>query len=418
MTDLPYSNRILELADKWIKGSITESEKNEFIDWYRRFDDHELLLTPEFKPLIKGLEADMLVNIRRRIAGDESPPIRTTPSEHKGRLVKIKTWQIAAAAILLLTASMLPFLLARKTRRENAVALQKPAPAPPPRTDILPGSNKAILTLANGSTITLDSAHNGNLTQQGNTLVVKSAGGSLRYNLLSKDQGKDQSNQQRSNAVAYNVLSTPRGGQYQLVLPDGSRVWLNAASSIRYPTAFAGANREVEVTGEAYFEIAKNAAMPFRVLTVNHLGDTDPMAVDVLGTDFNVNAYADESVARTTLVEGMVRVSKGNSKTLLQPGQQSELQKNGAITRVADADVEKAVAWRNGIFEFGDEELPVIMRQISRWYDVDVVYQGPVPTDRFTGRVTRNTSLSGVLKILKLSDVQFTVADNKIIVHS
>ncbi|GGA98719.1 FecR family protein [Puia dinghuensis] len=410
MTDLPYSKRVLELADKWIKGSITETEKQEFIDWYQRFDDQELLLTPEFEPVIKELETGMLATIRQRISGDGSPPVQ----REKGLLRRIGGWKLSAAAAVIVMALLIPMLLTRKSPLQAPIALQKPASTAP--TDVLPGSNKAILTLANGSTITLDNAHNGNLAKQGNTQVVKSADGALQYKMLA---GNGQSNQKESNTVAYNILSTPRGGQYRLVLPDGSKVWLNAASSIRYPTAFnktPGATREVEITGEAYFEIAKNAAMPFRVLSANQLGDANPMVIDVLGTHFNINAYSDETAVRTSLLEGAVKVSKGKNTALLQPGMEAQLSKDGAIRSIPGADVEKAAAWKDGVFEFGDEELPVIMRQIARWYDVDVVYEGPVPTDRFTGRVSRNTSLSGVLKILKLSDVQVTISNNKIIV--
>jgi transmembrane sensor len=399
MTDLPYSKKIPELAAKWVNGTITPSEKKEFIDWYNRFDDRELLLAPEYAPVIRELEEQMLATIRQRITVD-------TGRQEGGRLYRMNRWKMAAA-VFLLTAAAGTVLVVRTGSNWSGVAIQKTHT--PAQADIQPGSNKALLTLADGSTIALDSAHTGSLMRQGNTQVLKLAGGQLKYNAIA---GTDHSK------PSYNVLSTPRGGQYRLVLPDGSRVWLNAASAIRYPTAFNGKDREVEITGEAYFEIAKNASMPFRVLTVNHLGDTDPMTVNVLGTNFNVNAYADEDATRTTLLEGLVKVTKGNNTGLLQPGQQAQLKKNGAFSWIQDADVEAAVAWKNGVFEFGDEELPVILRQISRWYDVDVVYRGQVPTDRFTGRVSRNTSLSGVLKILKLSDIQVTVENNRIIVGS
>jgi transmembrane sensor len=402
MTDQPYSRKVLELADKWTSGSITESEKQELFAWYARFDDKELLLAPEYEPIIQALKQEMLAVIRERIAADTSPPASQEPR----RTVRIQWLRLAAAAVLIgAIATGTIFFAGHKAQLKNpAIAIQTPA------TDIQPGSNKAVLTLADGSNISLDSAHTGQLTQQGRSQVLKLADGGLKYNAL---EGNSQ-----KTAVTYNVLSTPKGGQYRLTLPDGSQVWLNAASSIRYPTAFTGTDREVEITGEAYFEIAKNASMPFRVHTVNHLGDTDPMTIVVLGTSFNVNAYADEDAILTTLLEGSVKIKKGNNSGLLKPGAQAQLQPTGTINWIPDADTEQATAWKNGVFEFDGQELSVIMRQISRWYDVDVVYEGKMPTDTFTGRVSRNTTLSGVLKILKLSDIELTISNNKIIVRS
>lgn len=408
MTDLPYSRRILELADKWIGGSITEIEKKEFIDWYQRFDDRELLLAPEFEPIIKELEMEMLATIRQRIAGDASPPAHTSaPVRPSGGILRrMKGWKIAAAAVLVLAASLLPLLLTRKTRPQDPLARYQPAP--PAKPDILPGGDKALLTLSDGSTIVLDSARPGSLTRQGNTQVVKSAAGALQYKTLA---GNDA-------PITYNILSTPRGGQYRLILPDGSKVWLDAASSIRYPTAFTGTSREVEVAGEAYFEITKDPSMPFRVLAAHRLGEPHPMAIEVLGTAFNVNAYDDEASIRTSLLEGSVRLVKGQHSGLLKPGQQVQTQDNGEMQGVPEADMEKAVAWKNGLFEFDDETLPAVMRQLSRWYDVDVVYEGKIPADRFSGRISRKTTLAGVFRILKLSDVRFTIEDKKIIVRS
>ena len=403
MTDQPYSKRILELADKWLGGTITDTEKKEFADWYAQFDDRELLLAPEYEPVVQALGQEMLAGIRQRIAADTSPPALQPDAP----LYKIGLRRLTAAAILIGVIATATFFFV--SRNPPVRATQTADHTPPSKADILPGSDKAVLTLADGSNIVLDSAHTGRLARQGSTQVLKLADGRLGYKPAATHD---------ASPVSYNILSTPRGGQYRLVLPDGSQVWLNAASSIRYPTAFTGTDRHVEITGEAYFEIAKNATMPFRVMTVNHLGDPNPMTIDVLGTQFNVNAYTDENAVRTTLQEGLVKVSKGKNTGLLKPGQQAQLPREGAIRWIDDVDVEEATAWKNGVFEFGDEELPAIMRQISRWYDVDVVYEGAVPTDRFTGRVSRNTSLSGVLKILKLSDIQLTISDNKIIVRS
>ena len=402
MSNPPYSQRILELAEKWLNGSITEQEKMEYIDWHNRFNDEELLLPPEYQPVIKQLKAEMLIRIREKIAADDSPvPLYST-----------KWFRISAAAALiavLVTGAW--FFVLRKSSGHPSIAVQKSASSAQP--DALPGGNKALLTLDDGSTITLDSAKSGNLSRQGSSRVLKSEDGQLKYEPVTGDHSVDH-----SVGMSYNILSTPNGGQYRLVLPDGSQVWLNASSSIRYPTAFTGRDRKVEVTGEAYFEIAKNASMPFRVLVDHHLGDTRPMEIEVLGTHFNVNAYADETAIRTTLLEGSVKVVNGTTARLLQPGQQTQLQENGEMEWTADADLENVIAWKNGMFEFKDEDLPVVMRQIARWYDVEVVYEGKIPTDGFTGRVSRNTSLSGVLKILKLSGIQVTIENKKIIIRS
>jgi len=401
MADLPYSDKILELAGKWVDGTITASEKKEFIDWYNRFDDRELLLSSEYAPLVGRLEQEMLAGIRQRItaADDVSPPASapsstsapalapapaaapapaSTPSpapspshEKRAFLYQMPTRKIAAAAIIAVIAATAALLVTRQGHSPAPTALaQTKTPVP---HDIQPGANKAVLTLADGSTISLDSARTGNLTRQGQAKVLKLQDGELKYNAVAADAAgvnpagaAASANTIAANAPikpSYNTLATPRGGQYRLVLSDGTRVWLNAASSIRYPTTFTGTERKVEISGEAYFEIAKNAAMPFRVLAVANPNPAvaNPMQIDVLGTHFNVNAYTDEPEARTTLLEGSIRVTKGN---------------------------------------------------------IDVDYQGSVPTDRFTGRVSRNTTLSGLLKILKLSDIQLTVSENKIIVKS
>jgi transmembrane sensor len=301
MADIPYSEKILELAGKWADGTITESEKTTFIDWYNRFDDRELLLPTEYAPLMERIEMEMLAHIRQKIARDASPP----PLEQPGLLFRLKPWRLrlsAAAAILAAIATTTGLLLLRNSRSAPAPATAQQKHSVP--ADILPGGNRAVLTLADGSTINLDSAHTGNLASQGTTEVLKIQDGELKYNAATAAG---------HSTVSYNTLSTPRGGQYKLLLADGTRVWLNAASSIRYPTTFTGPDREVEISGEAYFEIAKNASMPFRVLTTSTPGDNDPMTIDVLGTHFNVNDYTDEPVVRTTLLEGLVKVSKGKN---------------------------------------------------------------------------------------------------------
>jgi ferric-dicitrate binding protein FerR (iron transport regulator) len=273
-----------------------------------------------------------------------------------------------------------------------------------PKGDVMPGGNKAILTLANGSQIVLDSAVNGILTHQGNIKVIKLTNGQLVY----ENAGA------RADEVLYNTMSTPRGGQYSLILPDGSRVWLNAVSSIRFPTAFLGEERTVEITGEAYFEIAKDPLRPFRVLVNSGLKDRR-LEVAVLGTHFNINAYKDEATIKTTVLEGSVKVSHGSSHTTIEPGEQTQFD-NGILQIVHDANVTETVAWKDGRFEFKDTDLKTIMRQLMRWYDVDVQYNGNISERYFTADISRNKSLSGVLKMLELSDIDFKLEGNKLTV--
>ena len=314
----------------------------------------------------------------------------------------MKWLHVAAAIIILISISGYFF---NKWNRSAKDEIVKTEPIQELNNDVLPGGNKAILTLANGSQIVLDSAANGIVAQQGNTEVMKLANGQLVY----KGAG-DQANE-----VLYNTMVTPAGGQYRLILPDGSRVWLNAVSSIRFPTAFIGKERTVEITGEAYFEIAKDLSRPFRVL-VRPVSGNGVMEVAVLGTHFNINSYRDEPTIKTTLLEGSVKVSMGTSLTFIKPGQQAQLNNSGIIKVINDADVAEAVAWKDGRFEFNDADLKTIMRQVMRWYDVDVDYQGNIPDRYFTADISRNKTLSGVLTILKLSDVDFKLEGKKLTV--
>jgi transmembrane sensor len=266
------------------------------------------------------------------------------------------------------------------------------------KNDVSPGGDKAILTLADGSTIVLDEAQNGTLAQQGSAKIIK-LGGKLSYDLITKN----------AKEVVYNTISTPKGGQYQLELPDGSLVWLNATSSIHFPTAFVGKERKIEITGEAYFEIAKNREMPF-IVAVNGA------EVQVLGTHFNVNAYNDEENVNTTLLEGSVKFVNGDNTSLLKPGQQSQLAKNGAVRIVNDVNVEEVVAWKNGLFDFENANIETVMRQLSRWYDVEIEYNGKTD-DLFIAEMPRNIKLSDALKALELTGkVKFEINGKRIIV--
>lgn len=304
----------------------------------------------------------------------------------KMRVVKGRNrWWAAAAAVLLLAGGA-------------GYLLRKPAPAPAPVVAevVLPGGNKAVLTLADGSAVTLDSAGNRVITQAGT--AIRQQGGQLEY--------KDQENA----GVGFNTLRTPRGGQFKITLGDGTKVWLNAASSLRYPTAFTTGSRMVEVTGEAYFEVAKDPEKPFLVKL------SEENTITVLGTRFNVNAYTDETSINTTLLEGSVRVSVKNNTRILQPGQQARVTAAGDIS-VVPADTEQAIAWKNEIFNFRDADIQAVMRQLSRWYDVEVVYKGKAPVSRFQGEIQRNLPLHDVLEGLETTGIRFTLEGRKIIIR-
>jgi ferric-dicitrate binding protein FerR (iron transport regulator) len=260
----------------------------------------------------------------------------------------------------------------------------------------MPGGNKALLILANGSTVTLDSAKDGVLATQGDTKVEKLAGGKLAY------ATEGRTGDGTAPAVLYNTVRTPNGGQYQVTLPDGSRVWLNAATSLRFPTTFAGADRTVELNGEAYFEVAPLKDHPFQV-KVGH------MTVNVLGTHFNVMAYGDEESIRTTLLSGAVRIEGGNSPKRLEPGQEARLNPLTMNMVVAEADTDQAVAWKNGLFQFDGAGLKEVMRQVARWYDVDIQYEGTVER-HFSGYIARSAPLTEVLHMLeRAGKTQFTL---------
>ena len=294
----------------------------------------------------------------------------------------------------------------------------KPAPAPvakmhtPAPNNIAPGKDGAVLTLADGSKVVLDSLGNGVVaTQNGATLVLKN--GQLVY-----DNG-----QAAAAGMAYNTMSTPKGRQFKLLLPDGTGVWLNAASSLRYPVAFTGKERKVEIQGEAYFEVAKltdpatGMRVPFKV-QVNAKTE-----IEVLGTHFNINSYEEEGIVSTTLLEGSVKVLNNGKSALLQPGQQARVAgvkprtgANQQIEIIAHADVEKVMAWKNGVFNFQDASLAEVMRQLERWYDIEVVYEKGIPTLEFIGKMGRDLPLTDVLRGLEMSKVHFRIEGRRVIV--
>lgn len=333
------------------------------------------------------------------VEGD-APVISLYTHQRKMWLMK---WAAVASVLLLLSVGG---YFSFYSKNEHPIEITKTIDKAVKRNnEIAPGGNKASLTLADGSTIDLDSAKNGTLARQGNIKIIKGEDGKLLYYV----------DQQNSTIAGYNTISTPRGGKYEIVLSDGTKVWLNAASSLKFPTSFKGKVRDVTLIGEGYFEVSKNVSMPFHV-TVND------MTVEVLGTHFNVNAYNDESSISTTLLEGSVKVKKEGYTDLetqtfiLEPGEQANLAKNGKLKINRDANIEEAVAWKDDNFEFNNTAIPAIMRQVSRWYDVEVDYKGSMPERRFTGKISRNVNLSQLIDMLQYTGLNMKIENKNIII--
>lgn len=299
-------------------------------------------------------------------------------------VVSFFNWRkmMVAASVLFVVGFGAYFLSQKENKTPKVLAAKK-------TDDKDAGKGGAILTLSNGSKIVLDSVGNGLLANQSNTTVSKKNGG-LVYDA---NNGAE---------VVYNTMTTPRARQYHLELSDGTKVWLNASSSITFPTSFAANERKVAITGEVYFEVAKDKSKPFKVMV-------NDMTVNVLGTHFNVNAYEDEATVNTTLLEGSVMITEKSKKILLKPGQQAEKQKSGAIAVNDDVNLDEVMGWKNGLFYFENANLQMVLRQLSRWYDVDVVYEKGVPARAFEGEIQRDLKLSQVLRILEKNKVHFKI---------
>ncbi|AMR29936.1 hypothetical protein A0256_00155 [Mucilaginibacter sp. PAMC 26640] len=345
------------LFKKHHEGKCTEEEKALLEAWYLEFNEHEMDISP------------------KRIKAIEQRLFRELPGNHTSFIKIGAKLPVAAGIIGMLITVTVKFILPSEKKEKIAVT-----------SDILPGGNNAVLTLANGHKINLNTVTNGQIALQAGIHIYKTASGQLTY--------KSIANAAASDAIATNNISTPRGGQWQISLPDGSNVWLNAASSLSYPVSFQNQkDRIVQLTGEAYFEIAKDRSHPFIV-------KTGQQSVEVLGTHFNINAYPDEPSIKTTLAEGRVKVLATNGKSqLLSPGQQSILQQDELTRAIINVDDE--LAWTKGSFHFSDQSIQRIMRQLSRWYDIDVQYAPNVSYDSLNGRISRYKNLSQVLNALE-----------------
>lgn len=375
------------LTEKRLKGTITPEEDALLEAWYAK-DPGSQMLWESQDPDKEALKNRMFFQIRQG-AGLVSS---------RSRLSRRRIGRLSAAAAVLVVFGMSAYWIYRGHPRQEKIT----SASLPPGKDIAPGHSGAILTLADGSHIVLDSAGNGKIALQGATRLVKNGNGQLVY-----EAGKNA-----TGIIAYNTLTTPRGRQYTVVLPDGTTVWLNAASSLTYPTVFMGNERKVAITGEAYFEVAGNAVSPFKVKINNGV------EVEVLGTHFNISAYGDEDAIRTTLLEGGVRVNNGKGSVLLSPRDQYKVRtSDGAGQLLNDVDVDGVIAWKNGVFQLDHSNIREVMRQLARWYDVEISYEGPVADRELGGSISRNVNLSNVVMALDAMDVHCRVEGKILIVE-
>lgn len=377
--------RIYILIKKYRDNTATAAERDELLKWYRE----NAYQDAEFPESEEAVGEAMLARLNR-----ETKPVKTKP---------IFRWVAAASAVLILGLAGLFITRMLTTDRETF-------PRRVAQSNIHPGGNKAILTLANGKKISLTDANNGQIANQNGIKVTKAANGQLVYTIIDRSEslpGATGSNQ--INTLDFNTIETPKGGQYQVVLPDGSKVWLNAYTSLKFPVSFNNQKeRRVELSGEAYFEVTHNKELPFRVVT-------NRQTVEVLGTHFNVNAYADDAITKTTLLQGSVRVTAASSKVTLVPGQQAKLTNT---LDVSEANTTEAIAWKNGYFNFDDEKLENIMRSVSRWYNVDVVFEDQsLKKETFGAVTTRFANITTLLKMMEQTgDARFSIQGSTITV--
>lgn len=371
-----------QILQRYTTGNATKEEQNFLEKYYDLFETNDDLISAENEQGYIELKDQLKSNIDQMIASQQLSVPKVT-------IMKSIWPKYIAAAAIVLVLSLIGYFLRSNQLLNNQQANTK--------VEIAPGGNKALLTLANGSKVVLDDRSKGEIPNQSGIKITKTADGQVVYTVL------DDLNKTDESESVLNTISTPNGGQYTVVLTDGTKVMLNAASSLTFPSTFKGEERKVSLSGEAYFEVSKNKTKPFKV-------SSGRQVVEVLGTHFNVNAYNDEAVIKTTLTEGAVKVSAGNKALIIAPGQQTVVNKqaNGTMTRI-EVNTDKEIAWKNGVFSFDHADLVTVMKQISRWYNVNVVYTGDFPDEEFFGEISRNSNLTEVFKILELNNIQCKV---------
>lgn len=383
-------DRLVTLIQQQWAGTLAPAQALELEEWAREASKNRQLLD---RMASEEALLEREIHLWKKIDPDKgfTDWVSWRQSRRRTRILRITGW--SAAASLLIAALVIGLTRSGSPGSSPAPALSSSLPA------VQPGRNTAILTLANGDKVLLDSAGTGKqLAMQGNAKLVKVDDGTIAYSATSSTGA----------AIAYNVLATPRGAQFKLRLPDGTQVWLNNASSIRYPASFSGSDRTVELSGEAYFAVAKDAEHPFQV-------KAGGLSVEVLGTGFDLSTYSDEPAALATLVEGKIRVGLGIQHAILEPGQQVAAG-HGDWKVVKSVNTEAVTAWRDGLFDFDNADLHAVLRQLARWYDVEVEFRGTVPDKRLQGQMQRNLTLNQVIEILQDKDVHFSLEGRKLIV--
>jgi transmembrane sensor len=449
------SQKIANLLDRYIRGELTEEERQELT---------HVLADPAQAAFVEGELARLMeresgdevgedVKAAGVVAGDWEPVLQRVLSVDRGagragemdggdaaggghvarggdaawggnaagrgvlRSLRYgwRRWSAVAILLLLAGGGVLLFLRGREAGPVVTVAAK-----PPVR--IQPGTNRAVLTLGNGQQIILNNAKNGTIGQQGNIRVIKLDNGELAYSTAAGASPADRLAGSPADKLAaspadqlargplYNTITTPRGGQYQVTLADGTKVWLNAESSLRFPTAFAGKERRVELRGEAYFEVKADKDKPFLVKA----GETETR---VLGTNFNIMAYSDEGAVKTTLLEGAVSMGKGMQSAMLRPGEQGQYDNARGVIGTRAVNTRAVVAWKDGYYFFDRTPMKNVMRQIARWYDVTIVYQGAAPEDEIVGKLPRTADVKEVLHIMELIGIHFKIEGKTIVVQ-
>ena len=399
---------LLFLLQKLNAGTLTDEERAELTAYFNKKQSRETIISAlkdvlaqhsssiqigesRFDPLILGiLKADAVSDI-------ESPPdeAETFEVSETKRGTK-KVWWIMLIVLLVAAGAAAYFFYYKPgslgTDSEGGISSLA--------NDIPPGGDKAVLTISDGSTIALDSLPDGYVMQEGNAKITKASNGDLKYSISSEMGG----------AILFNTVTTPRGGQFQVILSDGSRIKLNSASSVTYPVAFVGPERSVTITGEAFFEVAANQKVPFKVRVYD-------MEVEVQGTQFNINAYLDEPGITTTLLNGSLKLTKNSKSHTLRNEQQGIFDNQGNFSLENNVDANETSAWKNGKFQFNNSNLPAVLRQLARWYNVEIVYETGIPQNQpVYGEIRRNAPFSEVVKLLEKSEVHCKIKGNKLVI--